>query len=100
MNPASYIPQSPRLLDQLREVLWCKHYSFRTEEAHVYWVNSFARSSSGERTPHTPTYYDRDMRCLRGWPAVLASTVQQHTRTIRGARRLHNQPLPRLETPT
>jgi integron integrase len=42
-KPASYIPQSPRLLDQLREVLRYKHYSLRTEEAYVYWVKFFVR---------------------------------------------------------
>ena len=34
----SHIPQSARLLDQLREVLRYKHYSLRTEEAYLYWV--------------------------------------------------------------
>jgi hypothetical protein len=34
-KPSSYIPQSPRLLDQLREVLRYKHYSLRTEEAYL-----------------------------------------------------------------
>ena len=43
MKPVSYIPQSSRLLDQLREVLRCKHYSLRTEEAYVYWVKFFVR---------------------------------------------------------
>ena len=43
MSPVSYIPQSPRLLDQLREVLRYKHYSLRTEEAYVYWVKFFVR---------------------------------------------------------
>ena len=38
-KPVSHIPQSPRLLDQLREVLRCKHYSLRTEVAYLYWVN-------------------------------------------------------------
>jgi hypothetical protein len=33
VKPVSYIPQSPRLLDQLREVLRYEHYSLRTEEA-------------------------------------------------------------------
>lgn len=42
-KPASYIPQSPRLLDQLREVLRYKHYSLRTEESYVNWVKLFAR---------------------------------------------------------
>ena len=39
----SYIPQSARLLDQLREVLRYKHYSLRTEEAYLYWVKFFVR---------------------------------------------------------
>lgn len=43
MKPVSYIPQSTRLLDQLREVLRYKHYSLRTEEAYVYWVRFFVR---------------------------------------------------------
>jgi integron integrase len=43
MKPVSYIPQSTRLLDQLREVIRYKHYSLRTEEAYVYWVKFFVR---------------------------------------------------------
>ena len=38
-KPVSYIPQSARLLDQLCEILRYKHYSLRTEEACLYWVN-------------------------------------------------------------
>jgi hypothetical protein len=33
MKPDLHIPQSLRLLDQLREVLRYKHYSLRTEQA-------------------------------------------------------------------
>ena len=43
VKPVSYIPQSPRLLGQLREVLRYKHYSLRTEEAYLYWVKFFVR---------------------------------------------------------
>ena len=43
MKPVSYIPQSARLLDQLREVLRYKHYSLRTQEAYLYWVKFFVR---------------------------------------------------------
>ncbi len=43
MKPVSYISQSARLLDQLREVIRCKHYSLRTEEAYVYWTKFFVR---------------------------------------------------------
>lgn len=42
-KPVSYIPQSPRLLDQLREVLRYKHYSLRTEEAYLYRIKFFVR---------------------------------------------------------
>jgi site-specific recombinase XerD len=42
-KPVSHIPQSPRLLDQLREVLRYKHYRLRTEEAYLYWVKFFVR---------------------------------------------------------
>ena len=35
-KPVSYIPQSPRLLDQLLEVLRYKHYRLRTEEAYLH----------------------------------------------------------------
>jgi hypothetical protein len=30
-----------RLLDQVREVIRIKHYSIRTEEAYVQWINRF-----------------------------------------------------------
>lgn len=42
-NPVPYLPQYPRLLDQLPEVLRCNHYSLRTEEASLYWVKFFVR---------------------------------------------------------
>lgn len=42
-KPVSYIPQSARLLDRLREVLRNKHYSLRTEKAYLYWVKFFVR---------------------------------------------------------
>ncbi|MBC7958198.1 MAG: integron integrase [Cytophagales bacterium] len=35
--------QSPRLLDQLRERIRYQHYSIRTEQAYVYWVDAFIR---------------------------------------------------------
>ena len=57
MKPASYIPQSPRLLDQLREVLRYKHYSLRTEEAYLYWVKFFVRW----HTRHAQARHPREM---------------------------------------
>ena len=31
----------PRLLDQVRERLRCKHYSYRTEKTYLYWIRHF-----------------------------------------------------------
>ena len=38
----------PRLLDQVRERLRLKHYSIRTEQAYVDWIND---SSCSSQTP-------------------------------------------------
>ena len=43
MEPVIYIPQSTRLLEQLREVLRYRHYSLKTEQAYQYWVRFFVR---------------------------------------------------------
>jgi integron integrase len=34
-------PQSPRLLDQVREALRVRHYSLRTEQAYVQWIRRY-----------------------------------------------------------
>lgn len=41
MNSVAYLPQSKRLLDQVREVLVYKHYSLKTEQAYLYWIRFF-----------------------------------------------------------
>ena len=33
------IPHMPKLLDQVREVIRMKHFSIRTEQAYVNWIN-------------------------------------------------------------
>ena len=43
MNPVTYLPQSERLLDQVREVIRYKHYSLKTEQAYLYWIRFFVR---------------------------------------------------------
>lgn len=43
MNPVAYLPQSMRLLEQVREVLRYKHYSLKTEQAYVYWNRFYVR---------------------------------------------------------
>jgi len=35
------LPQPPKLLDRMRQVLRTKHYSYRTEQAYVGWVRRF-----------------------------------------------------------
>ncbi len=51
MMSAAYLPQSPRLLDRVREMIRYKHYSLKTEEAYLYWIRFFCsltRSLGGD----------------------------------------------------
>ena len=43
MKPDSSVPRSPRLLEQVRDVIRGKHYSARTEQACLYWVRLYVR---------------------------------------------------------
>ena len=45
LRPTPDLPplRATRVLDQLRERLRLMHYSFRIEEAYVYWVKAFIR---------------------------------------------------------
>lgn len=45
-------PRPPRLLEQLRDAIRRKHYSYRTEETYVHWVKRFIYFS-GRRHPAT-----------------------------------------------
>jgi len=38
-----FIPQSERLMDQVREVLRYHHYAIRTEDAYIKWILAFIR---------------------------------------------------------
>jgi len=31
----------PLLIDQVRQVIWIKHYSLRTEESYINWIKNF-----------------------------------------------------------
>jgi Phage integrase, N-terminal SAM-like domain len=44
--------RKPRLLEQLREAIRYKHYSYRTEQAYVHWVRRFILFC-GKRHPET-----------------------------------------------
>lgn len=35
------MPPKPKLLDQVRQAIRARHYSFRTEKAYVHWVKRF-----------------------------------------------------------
>ena len=35
------IDRNPRLLDQVRNVIRCKHYSIRTEYSYTEWIKRF-----------------------------------------------------------
>lgn len=37
----NYLPQKPKLLDQVRQALRTKHYAIRTEETYVNWIKRF-----------------------------------------------------------
>ena len=57
----------PRLLDEVRARLRLKHYSLRTEQAYLYWIRRYIRSS-GMRHPRT-----LDGRAVEGFLSRLAS---------------------------
>lgn len=87
MIPVAYPPRSPRLLDQVSEVMRYRHYSLRTEEAYRYWVRFFVRwSGRGGQMRHP-----RDMG---------AAEVQQFLSMLANERRVsastHNQALSAL----
>lgn len=41
MSSDSQHTKSPRLLDQVRELIRIRHYSIRTEQAYVQWISRF-----------------------------------------------------------
>ena len=41
LNPPVDGTRAPRLLDQVRDAIRTKHYSFRTEKAYVGWIRRF-----------------------------------------------------------
>jgi len=40
---ARFVPQSVRLMDQVKEVLRYHHYASRTEESYIHWILAFIR---------------------------------------------------------
>lgn len=87
MKSAAYPAQSPRLLEQVREMIRFKHYSLKTEEAYLYWTRFFVRWHG--RTG--PMRHPREMG---------AAEVQQFLQMLANERRVsvstHNQALSAL----
>lgn len=40
-SPPGSAPERPKLLDQVRDAVRRKHYSYRTEETYVHWIKRF-----------------------------------------------------------
>jgi hypothetical protein len=38
---APALPPKPKLLDQVRQAIRTRHYSYRTEKAYVHWIKRF-----------------------------------------------------------
>ncbi|MCJ8500303.1 site-specific integrase, partial [Desulfatitalea sp. M08but] len=52
-HPAAVSGGQPRLLDQVRNVIRCKHYSIRTEQSYIDWIKGarrFRKCGAGEKT--------------------------------------------------
>ncbi len=81
MSGLSYSPsqnQPPRLLQQVRDCLRTLHYSYRTEQAYVYWIRYFIRYS-GTRHPREmgKIEVERFLTALAVERRVSASTQNQ-----------------------
>ncbi len=50
MTDQSTGPSRPRLFDEVRRRLRLKHYSFRTEQAYLYWIHRYVKANA----PHHP----------------------------------------------
>jgi integron integrase len=70
--------QGPRLLDQVRETLRKKHYSYRTEKTYIYWMRHFILFH-GKRHPAEmgPAEISRFLSFLAVERKVSASTQNQ-----------------------
>lgn len=44
-------PARPKLLDQVREAIRRRHYSYRTEETYVHWTHVMNKGGRGVKSP-------------------------------------------------
>jgi len=49
-TPSQSTSKGPRLLDLVRDAIRRKHYSYRTEEAYVFWIKRYV-FFTGKRHP-------------------------------------------------
>ncbi len=79
-NRELFLPAAtpPRLLDQVRSVIRRKHYSYRTEDAYVFWMKRFI-VFSGKRHPRElgKTHVTAFLNHLAREQRVAASTQNQ-----------------------
>ena len=77
-NPAPVAPPHPRLLDQLRDRIRFRHYSYRTEVTYVDWVRRFIRFH-GKRHPRDlgASHVTAFLSSLANEGRVAASTQNQ-----------------------
>jgi integron integrase len=91
--------QPPRLLDQLREAIRRRHYSYRTEEAYVHWIKRFIYFS-GKQHPKDvgATEVTAFLNHLAVQRDVAAATQNQALSALLFLyREVLNQPLPWLD---
>jgi hypothetical protein len=82
MNSVAYLPQSKRLLEQVREVLRYKHYSPKMEQAYLYWTRFYVRWHSR----HGQMQHPRDRGCTE---VTLFLTMLANERCVSAS--THNQ---------
>lgn len=87
MNSVAYLPQSKRLLEQVREILRYKHYSLKTEQAYLYWIRFYVRWHGR----HGQMQHPRDMG---GAEVTLFLTMLANERRVSVS--THNQALSAL----
>ena len=66
---------SPKLLDRVRERLRLRHYSLRTEDAYLHWINQMQIALRSGKRPMT--HVGRQHRELRIEVCTLAAPTQQ-----------------------
>lgn len=82
MNGTTIMVTTPRLLDQARGEIRLKHYSIRTEQAYLDWINRFI-CHFGERHPNEMDA--REAEAFVAWLAVagkVAASTQNQAKSV------------------